>query len=135
MNTRILIAVVVSLFVCQQAHSQQPGLEGTWDVMSQARDGIQHDFDRFGQWRIVDNEMSYRWTIGGSWSLANPFIMNPSAMPPEFEFESYLGIYEIEDNLLTVCFGASEEARPDRFESTEDYPTILWVLRRVEEDE
>ena len=44
-----------------------------------------------------------------------------------------LGIYEVDGDSLTICFGGPND-RPDRFESTEDCPIDLWVLRRVEEE-
>ena len=77
------------------------------------------------------------------------FSVNPSAMPAEFDInlaptiserESYgPGIYELDDDLLRICTGIvgefDPESRPDRFESSEDYPTRLWVFRRVTEED
>jgi len=124
MNMRILIAaIVVSMFVCQQVYAQDnpeaeaTELEGTWEVVSKEINGIQHDFGGFGQWRVEGNRLFYRWTIDGTWSRANPFSVDPSAMPAEIDYERYLGIYEIDGDLLRIC--SATGTRPDRFESTE----------------
>ena len=51
MNTRILFAVVVSMFVCQQVHTpaqddpeaEVTELEGTWELVSLVVEGEQRD--------------------------------------------------------------------------------------------
>jgi len=137
MNTRMLIAVVVSMFVCQQVHAQDAEpeaeateLEGTWEVVSCVVGGEQRETNG-ALWRFEGNR------IHSSNLLIYIFSVDPSAMPAEIDLietgstEFILGIYEIDGDSLTLCYG---RPRPDRFESTEDYPTGLYVFRRVEEE-
>ena len=66
-------------------------------------------------------------------------------MPAEMDVDidtvigNLLGIYELDDDLLRICIGIPGEfepgTRPDRFESTETYDTMLYVLRRIEDVE
>ena len=66
MNTRILYAVVVSMFVCQQVHAQDqlPELEGVWAVT-----------ELEGTWELVSEVLAgdekeivfrRRWRFGGN---------------------------------------------------------------------
>ena len=154
MNTRILIAIVVSMFVCQQVHAQDDEpvmpeateLEGTWELVSYVRGGEQIDVPDGHQMRYEDNRMYYRKADDEDWAHYSTFSLDTSAMPPEInfmwrvfsdetEFISVLGVYEIDGDSLTICHANPEETRPDVFESSEDYPTNLLVLRRVEEDD
>jgi len=142
MNTRILFAVVVSMFVCQQVYAQDEPeaeateLEGTWEEVSTMRDGEQIE-SRNVHLNFASNWVIQNQRIPGTHYYPCVFFrfsVNPEAMPAEIDFgPENLGIYEIEDDLLTICF--NRRFRPDRFESTEDYPTTLWVFRRVEEDD
>ena len=145
MNTRILIAVVVSIFVCQQVYAQddpeQPEvteLEGTWETVAFVVGGENTEIDR-KYLRVVGSSLYYREDDDEGWTHEGAFSLDPSAMPAEIdveiESEIHLGIYELDGDSLRLCFIDPESgSRPDRFESTEDYPTYLSVLRRVEED-
>ena len=157
MNTRILIAVVVSIFLCQQVHAQteeEPEqaeateLEGTWETVSSVTDGEQHDTANGDLRRFEGNRWYYRGAEDKNWRPAGTFSMNPSAMPAEidfvsrqgcYEFATYqLGIYELDGDLLRICmtystYSETPGTRPDRFESTEE--TWLIVFRRVTEEE
>ena len=145
MNTRIIIAVVMTMFSCQQVHAQaEPEaeateLEGTWATVSYVINGVHEECDG-SFWRFEGNRRYTRIGNAGNWRLLGTFSVNPSAMPAEFDhvlpqFEFH-GIYEIDDDRLMICLGDSKAfepgPRPDRFESTEDYPTHLLVFRRVE---
>ena len=159
MNTRMLIAalVVTTFVMCQQTHAQAQDdpqfaleidlelIQGTWEAESYVLSGVQDEHGisdgclrRFeGNRRYLRNEGDENWVSFGTFSL------NPSAMPAEIDIDTeagiLLGIYEIDGDLLKFCIGIPGQfelgTRPDRFESTEDYPTVLVVLRRVEEDD
>ena len=131
MNTRMLIAVAVSMFVCQQVYAQQPAPEGTWEVVSLVLNGQQAESD-WHFWRFEDNRIYGRQSDDEDWTSHGTFSTNETAMPAEIELTSWDGIYELDGDSLTICYS---KARPERFESTEDYPTRLYVLRRVEEDD
>jgi len=149
MNSRMLIAVVVSMFVlCQQIHAQaqdEPDqaeateLEGTWELVSRVRNGEQNEIDNQFV-RFEGNRSYHRTSDDGDWTHDGTFSVDPSAMPAQIDFVATeindtnieLGIYDIDGDSLRICIG---RPRPDRFESTEDYRTELYVLHRVEEDD
>ena len=148
MNTQMLIAVVVSMFVCQQVHAQGEDdppqaeateLEGTWELVSVVVAGEQDDVPEGFQLRFEGHRCYRRDDNDTDWNLFFTFSVAPSTMPVEFDLENgdepNLGIYEIDGDSLTFCYGENGKARPERFESTEDYPSFLLVLRRAEEDE
>ena len=81
--------------------------------------------------------MRYIWNDVDSSIYIRPFSVDPSAMPAEIDFEygglgPTPGIYEIDGDTLTLCWGRT---RPERFESPEDPRTALFVFRRVEEED
>ena len=141
MNTRILVAVVVPMFVCQQVYAQDEPeaeateLEGTWELVSYVIRGRQIEFGG-RRWRFEGNRYYTRNDSLTDWFLASAFSVDPSAMPAKFDFvpPTWPGIYDLDDDSLTICFGFGG-VRPDRFESSEDYPTRISVHRRVEEDD
>ena len=145
MNTRILTAVIVSLFVCQQLHAQQPNIEGTWEVVSCVAEGKYIENDSY-LWRFEGNRI-YILDGDGSGVVGGIFSVDESAMPAEIDFWCgaclslirTIGIYEMDDDVLTIYsrifLDVQVQTRPDRFESTEDYPTMLLVLRRVTVEE
>ena len=140
MNTRILIAVFLTMFVvCQQVHAQDEPvmpeateLEGTWDVVSQLDRGEIETATYF--WRFEGNRMYYRTDDDENWNSSGAFSVNPSVIPAEIDLSDTPGIYELDGDTLTICVDLAGP-RPDRFESTRNYPTRIYVLRRVEDDE
>lgn len=148
MNTRILSAtVVVLMFVlCQHVHAQveedpEPvqatELEGTWEIVSLVAEGEQQEIPANGGFFLRCEGNCLYLLRGDGWEPIGLLSVNPEAMPGEFDLQEGdetvgRGIYELDGDSLRVCYGTN---RPDRFESTEDYPTYLFVLRRVEEEE
>ena len=137
MNARMLIAVIVSMFVCQQVHAQDEPvmpeateLEGTWEVVSFEFEGVH--LEGQGQlWRFEGNRRYFR-EGDDIWFQYDTFSVDPSVMPAEIDWPGgWPGIYELDGDSLTICLGRG--FRPDAFESTDE--TILWVIRRVEDDE
>lgn len=66
-------------------------------------------------------------------SRSGSFKVDPSKTPKQFDMEmdrkTALGIYKIEKDLLTLCFG---EKRPTKFEAEAGSGSILIVLKRGE---
>ena len=151
MNTRILFAVGVSMFVCQQVHAQDEDepvmpeateLEGTWEMVSYVWEGEQGDVPDGAQGRFEGNRMYHREGDDEDWTHDGTISVAPSAMPAEidiefveFDGEIIRGIYEVDGDTLTICFVVPREDRPDRFESTEESQTTIMVFRRVEGDD
>lgn len=149
MITRIPMITFATLFVlCQQVHSQEEDLarakvtelEGTWEVVSHVAFDEQDDDQDGYLWRFEGDELYYRRNCDENWKLSGTFSLDPSTMPAQFDYGSLAmpGIYEVDGDSLTICLGMTLEfepgIRPDRFESSRDNRTILWVLRRVIKD-
>ena len=147
MKTRMLIAVVVSMFVCQQVYAQDEPeaevteLEGLWEVVSMVIEGEQEEL-YFLFVRFEGNSFFLR-AHDADWFLAGSIFVDPSSMPAEMAFvfgegdrskNEAMAIYEIDDDVLTICSRNPGEIRPEQFESTKDNQTILMVYRRVEEE-
>lgn len=143
MNTRFLITAVVAtmLVFCQQLHAQTEDdfeqaemteLEGTWAVILWKIGGERKDSDGLF-WRFEGNRQ-YFCNYDEHWTPSGTFSLNPSSTPAEIDLDTpdRTGIYKFENDLLLICFG---DHQPDKFESTEDYPTTFLALYRVTETE
>lgn len=154
MNTRILIAVVVSMFLCQQVYAQDEPeaeateLEGTWEVVSCVIHGVTQDVEN-EFWLFEGNRTFILNSETGDIGLREKFTVDPTAMPAQIDFENWpfedvipidrstrLGIYELDGDKVTICYGIFWHfTRPDIFESIEGSLVALWVLRRVEDSD
>ena len=149
MNTRILIAVVLSMFImCPHVIAQAEDvpktevteLEGTWEAVSEEVNG--EKIADFGGYLLRFESNRMYWQPSGDVRSEGAFSVDSSAMPAEIDIDYpphfALGIYNIDDNVLTICIGFPETfepgSRPARFESTETYCTLLTEYRRVEEE-
>ena len=139
----IAFITIVALLGC---HNEPPAtapqvteLEGTWAIVSFVEFGEPSDLD--GQIMLVEGYRMRRCKRGSTeWQSDDIFSLNPSATPAEITFDTSLaGIYKIDNDILTFCMcyskGFAHGIRPDRFESTEEYCTVLMVYRRITEEE
>lgn len=121
--------------------TEETELEGTWEVVSITVNGEKEEID--GKFmRVEGNRIYTREDDDGDWD-SGTFSLDPSAMPAKIDLEhaeeSIRGIYEIDNDVLTICIGMPGEFelgnRPDVFESPEGSSTGLLVFRRVTEEE
>jgi len=156
MNTRILIAVVVSMFVCQQVHDQEDGepeqaeateLEGIWEIVSAISDG--QDIGCVGERvRFCGARVIFFWGSDAD-KVEIPIgtlFLDRSAMPAHIDINynelvgegprHSQGIYDFDEDTLIICIShANGPDRPNVFESTDDNGWILKTYRRVAEEE
>jgi uncharacterized protein (TIGR03067 family) len=100
-------------------------LRGTWSV------NVPHGGDEVkGQFAVYGDE-SFEINLGGN-HVNGVRKIDPSKNPKEITLtldrseKSLLGIYKLEGDKLTLCFGAK---RPTEFKAKEG--TTLWVLTRA----
>ncbi len=113
-------------------------IEGTWHLVSGEQDGreiaaadIQHS-----KLQIVGN--AHEATVGdgflkGTHTLGtdqNPMTIDASDAEGPFAGKTLLGIFKLEDDLLTVCFAAPTNDRPTEFTTQGGKATILHAWKR-----
>jgi uncharacterized protein (TIGR03067 family) len=111
-------------------------LAGTWQAVSYALDGKRaSDDDMKGIELLFDAEGKTKALNGGKLFLASSTQIDPSANPATIDITftkegegkggTALGIYKIEDGVLTICRSAPGKARPTAFSSN---PGSGWTL-------
>jgi uncharacterized protein (TIGR03067 family) len=65
--------------------------------------------------------------------------LNPKADPAEIDFvprdrPTYLGVFKVDKDTLTLCTNPAGESRPTAFESAADSRTTLYVFKRASRD-
>jgi uncharacterized protein (TIGR03067 family) len=112
-------------------------LRGTWNVLSVERGGKLDDSFR-GAVRTVNKHL-YTLTPRNQEMIAGMLTVDPQArtldMRPangEFRGKILRGIYEVDGNILKICFAEPGRERPTQFVSMPGSGHILVIQERVE---
>jgi uncharacterized protein (TIGR03067 family) len=115
-------------------------LAGTWQAVSYALDGknasdedmkkIQLSFDVDGKATALREGKPFIASTTTIDPTANPMTMDVTFTEGELKSQSALGIYKIEDGLLTICRGAPGQARPTEFASKPGSGHTLMTFKR-----
>lgn len=147
MNTTLLgLALVVAAPNLKEPPKKNPEIVGQWTVESMNLGGKQN--------ARAPAEMIYEFTADGQWlinrggvvvkSVPREVKYDPKANPPTIDVvypeaaagkggtpRNMLGIYKVEGDMLTICFGASGGDRPTKFESEDGSRVMLMTLKRA----
>ena len=102
-------------------------LRGTWTVMG--ADDLKRSF-------VIYGDESFEINLGGA-HVNGTRKIDPGKKPkqitltPDGSEKPLLGIYKVEGDTLTLCFG---EKRPTAFKAKEGTSQTLWVLKREKRD-
>jgi len=113
-------------------------IEGTWEMISGEQNGQEEpaeDVQR-STLEIVGNQHTV--TVGdavlkGTHTLDSsqtPMTIDSTDTAGPFENMSLKGIFKLDDDVLTICFGAPDGDRPAEFTTKDGKATILHVWKR-----
>jgi uncharacterized protein (TIGR03067 family) len=110
-------------------------LTGTWQATSFEREGTKATDEQLADIQVViDADGNTKSLIGGKVFLAGPSTIDPTQNPMTLDVsytegvnkgKTSLGIYKIEDGVLTICRRPPDKPRPTEFISKPDSGTIL----------
>jgi uncharacterized protein (TIGR03067 family) len=114
--TALLLAIplVAAAPVPKELKKEKPALDGAWKLTGITFNGQQLGGNQTAVWTFEGNTLTINNNNGGVVST-RPIRVDPQATPMEFEFDArgnQLGIYEIKDDVLTICLGQQAGVRP-----------------------
>ncbi|HLW65945.1 MAG TPA: family 16 glycoside hydrolase, partial [Gemmataceae bacterium] len=131
--------------------SDQDRLQGTWIAMNGENHGKPLQPDELKRLNIVFEDKQVRLTMVNGLKDDGPFTLDPTKDPKtiDMKFEDpirdrilgtfgvWRGIYRLEGNRLTLCVGAPNDPRPERFESDlhSKGNELVLVMRRADPSE
>ncbi len=141
MKLRVLGLLVVSLLLAaddtKKADEAAKKIEGDWQGVSLEQDGNKNDdADNFTV-KIKDGK--YELKIGDEATGKGKLKLDPTKKPHAMDIlveegaasgQTQLGIYEIKDGMLKVCFAQPDKPRPTEFSAKEGSGNTLIVLKR-----
>lgn len=120
-------------------------LQGNWRLISHENEEHKKLFGKGGAWKLTVSGNSFRMTIGTDQNAT--FKIDPTQSPkhldrtfrygdnPKSAKTTWLGIYKLEGDHLTLCHAMSKEERPSEFATRQGTRLKVLVFERVHEDE
>ena len=131
--------VVVALAADDEAvKKEKQSLQGKWTIVAVDHDGKAVDMWKDGV-RVFEGD-SYTLTTKGGESFKGTFALDPAKVPKAIDFmpaggqykgKTLRGIYEIDGDMLKVCFDLQGKKRPMEFKSAPGSQTFVNVHKRV----
>jgi uncharacterized protein (TIGR03067 family) len=130
---RALLAVLVATGLAVAAlagadddavKKEKQSLQGKWTIVSVDRDGKAVDMWKDGV-RLIEGD-NYTLTTKGGDSFKGTFALDPAKVPKAIDFspaggqykgKTLRGIYEIDGDMLKICFAEPDKERPTEFSS------------------
>lgn len=136
--------VGVDLGACAQAEAAKPGpLEGSWEIISIVDNGevlparvVFEKFTEDGRITINGNTVRCKHPVRKDIQQM-ACVVDPSKTPPAIDLAgaenvNSKGIYSLQGDMLTFCFGSPDVlTRPDRFSAPVGSRKLLIVMHRV----
>jgi uncharacterized protein (TIGR03067 family) len=114
--------------------------DGEWTMVSGERDGMHLPDDLVKTAKRVAKDGETTVTIGGSTFLKAKYTVDPSKKPKTIDYtltdgpnkgKKQLGIYEIDGDLVKICFASPDAERPTEFTTKADSGRTLSVWKRA----
>ncbi len=135
--------LILVLSMMQTAKSNGPedseAIQGTWIASAAQLDGNPFPEELRKSIKLTLKDGKYTVTIGksldqGTVKLAptsKPKTMDITGAEGPNKGKTFLAIYELDDDILTVCYDLSGKSRPTEFKSTKGSQLFLVTYRRV----
>jgi uncharacterized protein (TIGR03067 family) len=114
--------------------------QGTWTLVSMEANGVKVEADNFkkaGITLIVEDEKITlklaRGDVKGTIKLdptKKPKAYNATGTAPEGNPEESVGIYQLDEDTLTVCYVSAGKERPTEFKAGAGSEAVLQVFKR-----
>jgi uncharacterized protein (TIGR03067 family) len=142
MTRRRLILLVVSLAVVgpltaadKDKEKDEDRLQGSWSVTATTFDGKAVPEDQVKGRKLTFKGKEFTST-GGPKERTLSFTLEPGKDPRRIDMkradqeQAVLGIYKLDGDELTICYGEPGKERPTKFKSEDGGRLYLMVLKR-----
>jgi uncharacterized protein (TIGR03067 family) len=143
MRRYVTLALVACILISAEGKKAKPTkdaekMKGSWTVAEAVNNGETAGEDDVKKLSVTIKDSTLTFSTGDD-TYDVPIKLDPAkkpktidAMPAGGPFKDMkmLGIYEIKDDTLKMCYGLPGKERPKEFKSEVDSGTILLVLKR-----
>ncbi len=141
MKLRLMGLIVVSLSLAaddtKKADEAAKQIEGAWQGVSLEQDGNKNDDADNITVEIKGGK--YEVKMGDETTGKGKLKLDPAKKPHAMDImveegansgQTQLGIYEVKDGMLKICFAQADKPRPTEFSAKEGSSNTLVVLKR-----
>lgn len=141
---RLITAAVLLAFFVTPVRADDPkkvlaDLQGEWKLVGLTKNGVPEPKNRLTTSRLTVSNSNITLNDGVN-KPEGTFTFDPKANPPAIDITLTVsggtpttgkGIYKLEKDRLTICFGLNNTDRPNEFKSVKGGTVGMWVLERV----
>lgn len=143
MNACFCVAVAMLLAPPAQSDAVKTELEnlsGTWEIVYLESDGKEQALGDLKEIRRIQQGDHIIWKKGDQTIMELKFAVDPSTSPKrvdstyttgENKGRTHQGIYRLDGDDFTMCFGGFDKPRPTEFATTPGSGLIIYKARRL----
>lgn len=140
------VCLAIGLLVAPPDQSQAvkeelASLSGTWEIVYLESDGKEQAVEDLKEIRRIQEGDHITWKKGDQTLMELHFAIDPTTSPKRVDStyttgdnkgKTHLGIYRLEGDDFTMCFGGFDKARPTEFATTPNSGLIVYKAKRVQ---
>jgi uncharacterized protein (TIGR03067 family) len=132
--TFLLTPIAMFVVADDDSAKDREKLRGTWVFVSSERggrdEGVKELAEKGGPLKLTFADETFRFHLPAGAARPQSYRLDAAAKPHMIDWSNVRGIYELDGDKLTVCWGQPNGGRPTKFASTPDGGEWLWVLKR-----